>query len=240
VVSAAVFPMERRERLNVLQQNWEEWINNQSVDMMVLMTYALDTGSFESRIRSVKDYSLNSSSLIIPGIRLLNVPYAEALDQIQLLRNMPTTGFALFAAENFNSNLENILIQTQGNGNGNGNLLPHRQSFKAASQRYQALQKEWNFLLLNNQVAIAPNHLQEWASNADSLNERLEQLAQNPSQRNLLLAKNSLSRFRSRFSVYLKEHRNLKPLQVESWENRLMTLENLLNYGERKTLANTN
>lgn len=238
VVSAAVFPMERRERLNVLQQNWEEWINNQSVDMMVLMTYALDTGSFESRIRSVKDYSLNSSSLIIPGIRLLNVPYAEALDQIQLLRNMPTTGFALFAAENFNSNLENILIQTQGNGNGNGNLLPHRQSFKAASQRYQALQKEWNFLLLNNQVVIAPNHLQEWASNADSLNERLEQLAQNPSQRNLLLAKNSLSRFRNRFSVYLKEHRNLKPLQVESWENRLMTLENLLNYGERQTLAN--
>lgn len=234
IISAAVFPMERQQRLNVLQQNWEEWIRNSSVDMMVLMTYALDTGSFESRLESLNDSTLNtSSSLIIPGIRLLNVPDTEALDQVQLLRNLPSSGFALFAAENFNSDLEKIFKQTQGNGTTIPQFLPHREPFKVAAQRYQALVQEWNFLLLNEQVAIASSNLENWATNADALNNTLKQLAENPSQNNLTLAKNSLRRFQTGFVNYTREYSSMRPLQVESWQNRLVTIENLLNYGER-------
>ncbi|MBE9223235.1 family 10 glycosylhydrolase [Cyanobacterium stanieri LEGE 03274] len=233
-ISAAVFPMDRQGRLNVLQQNWEEWIRNQSVDMMVLMTYALDTGSFESRLESLNDPSLNnSSSLIIPGIRLLNVPDTEALDQVQLLRNLPTSGFALFAAENLDSNLETIFQKTQGGDTMIPQFLPHRQPFKVASQRYQALVQEWNFVLLNGQMAIASGYLENWATNADNLNQALAKLAENPSQSNLRQAKNSLQRFKGQFSNYTREHGNIQPLQVESWQNRLVTIENLLNYGER-------
>jgi len=95
----------------------------------------------------LRDQNLNnSSSLIIPGIRLLNVPHTEALDQVQLLRNLPTSGFALFAAENLNSNLENMFERTQGNGTTIPQFLPHREPFKVAAQRYQALVQEWNFL----------------------------------------------------------------------------------------------
>ncbi|AFZ47399.1 protein of unknown function DUF187 [Cyanobacterium stanieri PCC 7202] len=239
IMSAAVFPMDRQERLNVLQQNWEDWMRNQSIDMMVLMTYALDTGSFESRLQSLNDNSINTSSgLIIPGIRLLNVPHKEALDQVQLLRNLPTAGFALFAAENFNSNLETIFKQTQGNDTSIPQFLPHREPFRVASQRYQALVQEWNFLVLNNQVAITSSNLENWATNADALNETLKQLAENPTQSNLRSAKNSLRRFQTGFSNYTREYSNGQPLQVESWQNRLVTIENLLNYGERRVLGN--
>nr|WP_242411984.1 family 10 glycosylhydrolase [Cyanobacterium sp. IPPAS B-1200]OEJ78352.1 hypothetical protein A5482_13590 [Cyanobacterium sp. IPPAS B-1200] len=236
-ISAAVFPMDRNERLNVLQQNWEDWIRNQSVDMMVLMTYALDTGSFESRLQSLNNQNLNtSSSLIIPGIRLLNIPDTEALDQVQLLRNLPTSGFALFAAENLDSDLETIFQRTQGADTSIPQFLPHREPFKVAAQRYQALVQEWNFVLLNEQMAIASGYLENWALNADELNKVLQQLADNPTEGNLRTAKNNFRRFKAGFASYTREHGNTRPLQVESWQNRLVAIENLLNYGEARAI----
>jgi uncharacterized lipoprotein YddW (UPF0748 family) len=234
MISTAVFPMERRERLSALQQNWEEWINNGSVDLMVLMTYALHTGSFEDRTQPVHSNPENLSSFILPGIRLLNVPDKEAIDQIQLLRNMPTGGYALFAAENFNPRLQVIFKQTQGNSGGKTEPIPHRQPFPSALGRYQALQKEWNFLLINSQLAVDPRYLREWGREADLVASNLKKLADNPSRQNLTTAQNSLSSFRRKLTQWTAEQQKIKPLQVQSWENRLLTLENLLKFGERR------
>jgi len=238
VVSTAVFPMERLERLSTLQQHWEEWIYSEWVDMMVLMTYALDTGSFEDRTKAVFAFSQKNPSLIIPGIRLLNVPNAETFDQMQSIRNMPSGGFALFAAENFNSGLGVMFKQTQGNSIETQEPTPHRQPFESAFSRYQALLKEWNFLLINHQITMDSPSLKEWATQADQLGDRLKQLAQNPSPNNLLIAQKELSSLKAKLPRYLAKHQQKNALQVETWNNRLMTLENLLQYGERTIIAN--
>lgn len=238
VISAAVFPIETRERLSVLQQHWEDWIYNGSVDMMVLMTYALNTGSFEDRTQSVHEFSGKNPSLIIPGIRLLNVPNAEAFDQMQSVRNMPSGGFALFAAENFNSGLGTMFKQTQGNATEIKEPLPHRQPFQTAVVRYQALQKEWNFMLLNHQMTTDSRSLKEWANQADQLGDRLKQLGENPTTNNLILAQKELSSLKMKLPKYLGKYKQQQPLQLDTWMNRLITLENLLQYGERTVIAN--
>jgi hypothetical protein len=37
---------------------------------------------------------------------------------------------------------------------------------------------------------------------------------------------------------YLGKYKQQQPLQLDTWTNRLITLENLLQYGERTVIAN--
>ncbi|HIK36718.1 MAG TPA: family 10 glycosylhydrolase [Geminocystis sp. M7585_C2015_104] len=240
LISAAVFPIEREKRLNVIQQDWEEWMFNEWVDLIVLMTYALDTGNFETRTRPIRDLAdKKNGSLIIPGIRLLGVPDRETIDQVQSIRNMPSGGYALFAAENFKSSLQGILAQTQGSTSSNPQPLPHRQPFHSAFQRYLSLKQEWIFVLATNRIAIDTPYIIPWAEQADKLTARLRELVNNPSGNNLKHAQSELSTLKFKLSRYLEREKRQNPALVDSWFNRLITIDNLLRYGER-TMLNGN
>ena len=231
ILSTAVFPMERRRRLGTLQQNWEDWSYNKSVDLVVLMTYALDTGSFEERIRLIYDVAKKNSNFVIPAIRLLNVPETEAFDQMQVIRNMPSGGYALFAAENFDKPLENIFKNTQGQNPDEKEPIPYRNPFASAYYRYQTLQQEWIFLLENQQINIDRSYLQQWSEQSDELARSLKELSENPSVGNAIKAQRKVSNFRLRLSRYLSQHKQNNAWQVEAWMNRLLAVENILKYG---------
>ncbi|WP_049802661.1 glycoside hydrolase family 10 protein [Gloeothece verrucosa] len=234
IVSVAVFPLERQDRLSRLQQNWEEWGKNNWVDLICLMTYALDTGTFEDKIKPLNEPGSAGASLIIPGLRLLKVPDPVTVDQMQLVRNMPTSGFALFAAENLTPSLEMIFNRTQGSIAANGGEpLPHRQPFKTVVARYQALQREWSFLVANNQLAMEQGTMKQWGRQVDALANSFNQLAAQPSRENLSSARTALSRFRSSFGAWMRQQQQVEPYQVQVWQNRLDTLDKLLVYGER-------
>jgi uncharacterized lipoprotein YddW (UPF0748 family) len=237
ILSTAVFPMARHERLEKIQQHWEEWVRNGWIDLLVPMTYASDTNELQKLTNPLFEDSNESKALLLPGIRLLNLPEFVAIDQMQLLRGMPANGFALFAAENFNSNLEEIFSQTQGSWSlEQKEPLPYRQPFQATVSRYQALQKEWNFLLSNNRLSLGETTMKEWGNKADELASAFQKLADEPSTSNLQSAKTSLASFRRRFPRWMEETEIAKSYQVEAWENRLVTLDNLLSYGEHKVL----
>jgi hypothetical protein len=156
---------------------------------------------------------------------------------MQFLRNLPTGGYALFAAENFTPNLQSIFTRTQGEINPSQNEpLPYRQPFQAAFERYQSLQKEWRFLLANHRLTMDKATMQEWGKQADRLSEVLKQLSEKPSSESLLSARNALTAFRRQFDPWMQQHKTTQPYQVEAWKNRLMTLDQLLNYGERTVL----
>jgi uncharacterized lipoprotein YddW (UPF0748 family) len=234
ILSAAVFPLPRQERLQRLQQNWEDWAIRGDIDLMVPMTYALDTDGLRSLAQPILTQPSLSSTLILPGIRLLNLPDIVAIDQIQLLRDLSATGYALFAVENLNGNLRHIFQRTQGNEEPSPDEpLPYRQPLQAAAARYQALQQEWSFLLGNNQLSLPEAVLSEWGEQADRLAESLDRLAANPSRRNLLLAKSTLASFRTQFQKWMEEQAATQPYQIQVWDNRLATIERLLSYGER-------
>ncbi|MBZ8179932.1 family 10 glycosylhydrolase [Oscillatoria salina IIICB1] len=233
IISAAVFPIPKQERLNKIQQNWEEWANRGNIDIMVPMTYAENTEKLEEMTEPLYNPALLKSTLLLPGIRLLNLPDVVAIDQMQLLRNSPTGGYALFAAENLNNNLESQFRSSPKQQQ----PLPHREPFAAAASRYQALQQEWIFLLLNNNLAMSKSVMREWSQEVDKLAVTLDKLAAEPSAENLSAAKVALAAFRGNFSGWMESQAREKPYQVQVWSNRLASLERLLNYGERVVIT---
>jgi uncharacterized lipoprotein YddW (UPF0748 family) len=237
ILSTAVFPMPRQERLQRLQQNWEDWAIRGDVDLMVPMTYALDTNGLQNLSQPILAEPSLGSALILPAIRILNMPSIVAVDQIQLLRDLPAGGYALFAVENLDTNLRSIFDRTQGrNAIAASEPIPYRQPFPAAAARYAALQREWSFLLANRQLLIREPSLSEWGKQTDALALALNQLAKQPSMQNLSSAKSSLSAFRSQFQRWMQSQAVEQPYQVRVWENRLATIERLLRYGERTAL----
>jgi uncharacterized lipoprotein YddW (UPF0748 family) len=112
-LSAAVFADDTTKRRQTLQQDWEDWADQGLVDWIVLMSYASNTQRFAELIRPWVVESSYRSTVVIPGIRLLNLPAAVASDQLQLLQDLSTSGYALFAADNLNSAVQQMLVSAQ-------------------------------------------------------------------------------------------------------------------------------
>lgn len=256
ILSAAVFPMPKQERLSKLQQNWETWALRGDIDMLVPMTYVLEANQLQHMARPLFNESALAATLILPSVRLLNLPDVVAFDQIQLLRDLPAGGYALFAYENFNGNLQGIFNRTQGKpekGSNFANLcpassdsqeicptteaIPYRQPFQAAASRYAVLQAEWSYLKTNNQIWIKEPALSQWGKEALELSEALNQLAREPSREKFAYATAAMRSFRSEFRKWMQLQAIQQPYQVQMWENRLATVERLLKYGERSRLT---
>ncbi|MGL4623138.1 MAG: glycoside hydrolase family 10 protein, partial [Chroococcidiopsis sp.] len=133
VMSVAVFPLSEHDRTHKLQQHWEVWANRGDVDLIVPMTYALDSYRFQRLAQPWITSSKLGSALLLPGIRLLNLPTMGAFDQIQLVRDLPASGYALFAVENLNDDLQQVFHNTQGTKVKVTAPVPYRQPFHTAA-----------------------------------------------------------------------------------------------------------
>lgn len=237
ILSVAVFPLPEIERIQKIQQHWEVWARRGDIDLIVPMTYALDTPRFQRLAHPWITSKQLGSTLLVPGIRLLSLPIVGAFDQLQLVRDLPVSGYALFAAENLNNELQKVLSNTQGRvQNTTSEPIPHRQPFETAAIRYAALQREWKFILQNDQMRMPATTISDFNIQADVLKNTLNQLASSPSATKLLTAKGSLTRFQSQFRGWMRQEAIENPYQVKTWENRLATIERLLRYGERRVM----
>jgi uncharacterized lipoprotein YddW (UPF0748 family) len=234
ILSVAVFPLPEHERIQKLQQHWEVWALQGTVDLVVPMTYALDTNQFQRLAQPWLSQARPTSALILPGIRLLNLPEVVAIDQIQALRDSPAGGYSLFAAENLSDRLQTIFSRTQGAVQKPAKVpVPYRQPFSTAAARFDALQREWSFLLANRQLWIREPELSTWRKQATSLAEALSQLADKPSADRLDQANASLTAFQFKFADWMRLQALQNGYQVQSWKNRLASLDTLLRYGGR-------
>jgi uncharacterized lipoprotein YddW (UPF0748 family) len=234
IISAAVFPLPEQERIQKIQQDWEVWAKRGDVDMIVPMTYALDTIRFQRLAQPWVAVSKLGSSLLVPGIRLLSLPTLGAVDQIQLVRDLPVNGYALFATENLHNELHKVFSSTQGRKVGSKNEpIAYRQPFATAAIRYTALQREWQVVEQNKQLDLSGNNLSTFKTQAESLASILNKLAAEPKQDYIVAARATLTRFQSRFRMWMEAHAQENPYQVRVWENRLIAIEKLLRYGER-------
>lgn len=233
ITSVAVFPLAEQERLQKLQQHWEVWARRGDVDLVIPMTYALDTYRFQRLAQPWIGSVKLGSALVVPGIRLLNLSLPVAVDQIQLSRDLPISGYSLFAVENLNSDLQTIFQRTQGKAK---EPIPYRQPFHTAAARFTALQQEWNFLSENNQLILPKSGQASFDTKAQALEEALNELSARPSPRRLTIAKAALLDFETQFKVWMRFHRVKNPYQYKVWANRLDTLDRLLVYGDRVVL----
>ncbi|MEH1843533.1 MAG: family 10 glycosylhydrolase [Nostoc sp.] len=235
ILSVAVFPLPELERIQKIQQNWENWARRGDVDLIVPMTYALETSGFQRLAQPWIASKQLGATLLVPGIRLLSLPTVGAFDQLQLVRDLPVSGYALFAAENFNNELQKLFISTQGRVQSTtSEPIPHRQPFQTAAIRYTALQREWKFVFQNYQLQKPAQTISDFNNQAEVLRSALNELAASPSPSKLLVARASLTRFQSQFRVLMSQELKSNSYQVKVWENRLVTIERLLRYGERR------
>jgi hypothetical protein len=234
ILSVAVFPLPEQERIQKIQQHWEVWARQGDIDIVIPMTYAQDTLRFERLAQPWIASSKLGSTLLVPGIRLLSLPTIGAFDQIQLVRDLPISGYALFAAENFNNELHTVFSRTQGREQGRQKEpIPSRQPFAAAASRYHALLREWKFVSQNDELKLSAIAAADFNTQAEVLQSALNQLAAEPSAGKLVAAKASLARFQFQFRVWMRSQSVANPYQVKAWENRLVAIERLLRYGER-------
>jgi uncharacterized lipoprotein YddW (UPF0748 family) len=215
ILSAAVFAIPQGDRLEQIQQNWEAWIENGEIDMLVPMTYASTTPALNNLTDSLMASFPTKGTLLLPSIRLLDLEPGVALDQQQLLRQLPTIGTALFAA----SNLSDRLTQSFG---ATPSALPHRDPLGAIAQRFRTLQQEWNLSFTEK----------PWQGAAQSFQLKLALLQQEPTSKNLFLTRNEWQRFRQTIAPHLNAYGKTHPYQAEVWQNRLDTIEQLLNYAD--------
>ncbi|MGF1516038.1 MAG: glycoside hydrolase family 10 protein [Elainellaceae cyanobacterium] len=233
ILSAAVFPMPEHERRHKIQQGWERWAREGEVDIIATMSYAIDTPQLEALVNPWLDSSL-SPALVLPAIRLLNLPNTLALDQIQALRDLPAGGYALFAAENLNQNepLQQVFQRTQGSID--APIIPYRQPFAAAATRFEVLQREWDVALGSGRLYISAEQQEALMEQAIALRSDLDELAEDPSSKNLRQAKRELRQFRREFDQWMALQAINGRYRVQTWENRLAAIDSLLAYGEER------
>ena len=239
VVSAAVFAHSEHERLQKLQQDWETWAEQGDIDWVVLMSYARDTNRLEQLVHPWLVENDYGSTLVLPGIRLLNLSQSATVDQVQALRDLPTGGYSLFAVANLTNGLQTILNRTQGQSvNDSPELIPQREPFQVASTRFQALQQEWNWLLENHQLWMDQQNLERWTAEVTSVNQNLVDLTNAPSATQLAQTRSSLSQLQALLEEGFIDIRaaSSQDYRLRSWRNRLITIERLLTYGEHRLL----
>ncbi|MEM6450145.1 MAG: family 10 glycosylhydrolase [Cyanobacteria bacterium P01_D01_bin.105] len=112
-ISAAVFADPTQKRRHGIQQDWEDWADQGLVDWIVLMSYASNTQRLDELIRPWLVESSYPRTQVIPGIRLLNLSPAAAAAQLRHIQSLPANGYALFAADNLNSEVQNMLAWVQ-------------------------------------------------------------------------------------------------------------------------------
>jgi len=231
ILSAAVFAKPEYERLQNLQQDWGTWAREGYVDWIVLMSYAEDTSRFEQLIHPWLLEADLGDTLVIPGIRLLELPQAAALDQIQVTRDLPTPGYALFAVADLNTQLTTVLGSIQGTETG----VPQsaHSPYALAAHRFQGLQREWHWLLQQDRLWMDQDRFSRWVSDVNALGNQLTALADGPSLRQLTAARRSLTTVRSALSDPILIDTASEAYRLQAWHHRLTAIEQLLTVGER-------
>ncbi|MBE9063614.1 glycoside hydrolase family 10 protein [cf. Phormidesmis sp. LEGE 11477] len=134
-LSAAVFADGTYQRQLAIQQDWEDWADQGLLDWIVLMSYANTVEEFSGLVRPWTVESSYRSTKVIPGIRLLNLPAAEARNQLQLLKDLSTEGYALFAADNLHGEVQSMLAGLHGQEQQNASAPAATAPIASAPQR---------------------------------------------------------------------------------------------------------
>ncbi|MGD1940764.1 MAG: glycoside hydrolase family 10 protein [Leptolyngbyaceae cyanobacterium] len=230
-LSAAVFAMPERERLQKIQQDWTTWAKEGLVDWIVLMSYAQDANRFAEMINPwvvEQDYG---STLVIPGLRLLGMPVPVMIDQLQTLRDMPATGYALFATDNLDSRIQTVLNQTQGS---HSNAVPQTNAYATAAARFAALRQEWNWLLANGQMTLQPRLADRWLADVNTVGASLETLANDPSLASSAVQAQVTTLQRNVGVGVELETATSTDYRFTTWKNRLEAINRFLVYGDAK------
>ena len=172
-LSAAVFTLPRSRRMVLIQQDWETWLKNGWIDVLVPMAYSKTPNNIARLVDYVHEEA-NDRALIYPGVSLIRWNALQLVAALDTLEESGVMGTTLFA----NAQLKPATTQALINGPFKPDvapILPHREPLKAS----MAAVKDLNTLVSQlvkpdaNGKIIAPTELQKLSHHLEQINAEL-------------------------------------------------------------------
>jgi DNA-binding FrmR family transcriptional regulator len=107
-ISAAVYAMPRRMRVNAIQQEWETWVANGWVDTLNPMTYVQTAKELALNAGYVRE-STADRALVYPGLSIRQLDTAGLIEQLDSARECGTIGTTMFAVAHLDDKKINVL-----------------------------------------------------------------------------------------------------------------------------------
>jgi len=107
-ISAAVYAMPRRLRVNAIQQDWETWIANGWIDTLNPMTYVASPKELTEMASFVRE-STKDNGLAYPGLSIRQLDTAGLIEQLDGARVTGTLGTTMFAAAHLDEKKVSVL-----------------------------------------------------------------------------------------------------------------------------------
>lgn len=107
-ISAAVYAMPHRLRLNAIQQEWETWVQNGWVDTLNPMTY-VQTAKDLTIVAGYVREECQDKALVYPGLSIRQLDTAGLIEQLDTSRVIGTLGTTMFAMAQLDDKKQNVL-----------------------------------------------------------------------------------------------------------------------------------
>lgn len=193
LISAAVVPDPNHSRTHVLQ-NWKNWADNKILDFILTMAYTSDNADLKNR--TIAGLTVTENKIwVYPGLGVYVNTSDNNMSQVQLTRNLGTTGVAMFSTIHLLKE-QNKIDDLRIGSFREPAIIPQREPFKAMkgliseaadthsrAGREEAAQK---LLQLANSIADKPEKPLEVMENmATELNNNLEALLKERTNRDI-------------------------------------------------------
>jgi len=230
IISAAVFPIERRQRLSFIQQDWETWAEQGLIDMIVPMTYSLETKELKELVEPnlMQLNNANAPVLLLPSLMVKGLSQVKLRDQLQAVRDLPSGGYSLFAVAHLTDEQQQLLTANSSVSPFN----PTRQPFQTVQERFKIMQKEWNLLASGKKIWMADFDIPPFQAQVMRVSESINSLVERPSPVRIEKVRQDLSQLRTGLVSWLRLEKLERPYRVQTWDNRLAALDAMLRYGE--------
>ncbi|MBN9394154.1 MAG: family 10 glycosylhydrolase [Candidatus Melainabacteria bacterium] len=107
-ISAAVYALPKRLRINAIQQEWETWVANGWVDTLNPMTYVATPKELADAGGYVRE-STQDKALAYPGLSIRQLDQAGLIEQMDQARVVGTLGTTMFAAAHLDDKKNSVL-----------------------------------------------------------------------------------------------------------------------------------
>ena len=238
-ISAAVYAMPKRLRLNSIQQEWEVWVANGWVDTLNPMTYVTSSSELATQASYVRE-STADQALVYPGLLIRQLDAAGLIEQLDSARATGTLGTTLFAAAQLDDKKVNIL--KSGPYRRDPIMTPQSDPLRASRILFD------DFANMVNRYLHAPHHhiLSDQASTNDVLyqieqiQKSVHQLSSNTSASELDDLHHNISNLHETVKNWLRLEAFIqRGYRAQYIVNYLTQVEAILSYASHKAKCNS-
>lgn len=231
-ISAAVYAMDKRRRMETIQQDWELWAERGWIDTLSPMSYATNSEKLTELAGYVNE-STSNKALVYPGLAIRQLDTAGFLEQLDTVRSLGMVGNTIFAMAHLNSDKLNIL--ENGPYRNKSLVIPNRDPLKASSLLLEDFLVRVHRFINNGKIFTITKNDEIRVKNASQeLYTLIQEASTNPSTAKIDNAYNKSLELSKLVKEWLMFESNLRPGRVRLLTDYLNQIASILAYARHK------